>query len=123
MYNDPGETVDLSRMNATAEDTFPNSWFMPPTGVERGSIMDFSGDPLTPGYPSKGMPPADIVGTRKSITDPEAGFLLDGWISKFSGLKLVIGNIATVYFTATLLFLCIRGFGVGFLRRVSWGSL
>ena len=41
-------------MNATVEATFPNSWYLPPTGVERGSIMEFSGDPLTPGYPSKG---------------------------------------------------------------------
>lgn len=54
LYNDPMDSVDLATKNATSEDTFPNSWYLPPSGVERGSVMEFSGDPLTPGFPSKG---------------------------------------------------------------------
>lgn len=54
LYNDPKDNVDLSKMNATYEDTFPNSWYLPPSGVELGVAMDLLGDPLTPGFPSKG---------------------------------------------------------------------
>jgi len=50
IYNDPLDYVD----KAITNDTFPNSWFLPPSGAQRGSVMEFSGDPLTPGYPAKG---------------------------------------------------------------------
>lgn len=54
LFNDPAENVDLANHEPTYNDTFPNSWYLPPSGVERGSIMEFSGDPLTPGFPAKG---------------------------------------------------------------------
>lgn len=54
IYNDPEDNVNLELHNATYNDTFPYSWYLPPSGVERGSVMEFSGDPLTPGFPSKG---------------------------------------------------------------------
>ena len=54
IYNDPQDSVDLDKRNATFNDTFPNSWYLPPSGVERGSVMEFSGDPLTAGVPAKG---------------------------------------------------------------------
>lgn len=57
IYNDPQENVDLVRHKAEYNDTFPYSWYLPPSGVERGSVMEFSGDPATEGFPSKGIRP------------------------------------------------------------------
>jgi len=31
---------------------YPDSWFLPDTGVQRGNILKQKGDPLSPGYPS-----------------------------------------------------------------------
>ena len=39
----------------TNNETFPNSWFLPPSGVERGGTSLEKGDPLTLGFPSKGI--------------------------------------------------------------------
>ena len=49
LYTDP---KDYSPVDPS--DTYPNSWWMPPTGVQRGTLFLQKGDPLTPGYPSKG---------------------------------------------------------------------
>lgn len=54
IYNDPADSVDLNKAQPIKNDTFPNSWYLPPSGVERGSVMIFSGDPQTPGFPAKG---------------------------------------------------------------------
>ncbi|XP_067928458.1 putative N-acetylated-alpha-linked acidic dipeptidase isoform X2 [Watersipora subatra] len=51
LYNDPAESV--YGVNATYEETFPHSWFLPPSGVERGGTSTAKGDPLTEGYPAK----------------------------------------------------------------------
>lgn len=31
---------------------YPNSWWLPPSGVQRGTVRTTHGDPLTPGYPA-----------------------------------------------------------------------
>ena len=31
---------------------YPDSWWLPPTGVVSGSLFTGDGDPLTPGYPA-----------------------------------------------------------------------
>ena len=49
LYTDP---KDYSPVDPS--DTYPNSWWMPPTGVQRGTLWLEKGDPLTPGFPSKG---------------------------------------------------------------------
>lgn len=37
-------------------DVYPNSWWLPGTGVQRGTIFTGpDGDPLTPGYPSTSL--------------------------------------------------------------------
>ncbi|XP_067940767.1 putative N-acetylated-alpha-linked acidic dipeptidase [Watersipora subatra] len=51
LYNDPQDSV--IGVNATYNETFPNSWYLPPSGVERGSTSISKGDPLTPGFPAK----------------------------------------------------------------------
>lgn len=48
LYNDPQENVYLTN------ETFPNGWYLPPSGVERGGTSLHKGDPLTMGYPAKG---------------------------------------------------------------------
>uniref|UniRef100_A0A2K6AG66 Aminopeptidase NAALADL1 n=1 Tax=Mandrillus leucophaeus TaxID=9568 RepID=A0A2K6AG66_MANLE len=49
VYTDPADINDgLSLPN----ETFPNSWYLPPSGVERGSYYKYFGDPLTPYLPA-----------------------------------------------------------------------
>ena len=33
---------------------YPDSWYLPPDGVQRGTLLRMRGDPLTRGYPSIG---------------------------------------------------------------------
>ena len=49
LYSDPAdyavEGIDL---------TYPDAWYLPGTGVQRGTIRQNRGDALTPGYPAIG---------------------------------------------------------------------
>lgn len=50
LYTDP---VDYSPEGV--DFTYPKSWWLPPSGVQRGTLLNFEqGDPLTPGYPARG---------------------------------------------------------------------
>ncbi|XP_001380124.2 aminopeptidase NAALADL1 [Monodelphis domestica] len=49
VYTDPGDINDGLRF---PNETFPNSWALPPSGVERGSYYEHFGDPLTPYFPA-----------------------------------------------------------------------
>ena len=51
LYTDP---IDYSPEGV--ENTYPKSWWLPPSGVERGTLLPNleEGDPLTPGYPARG---------------------------------------------------------------------
>lgn len=47
LYSDPADySVD------TDEPAYPDSWWLPGTGVQRGTVLLGDGDPLTPGYPA-----------------------------------------------------------------------
>ncbi|KXJ08870.1 N-acetylated-alpha-linked acidic dipeptidase 2 [Exaiptasia diaphana] len=48
LYSDP---KDYSP-GVSPNDTYPKTWWLPSSGVQRGSIFMKSGDPLTIGYPS-----------------------------------------------------------------------
>lgn len=50
VYSDP---EDYAPQGTGAAATYPAAQWLPPTGVQRGSISAFSGDPQTPGWPSK----------------------------------------------------------------------
>ncbi|XP_042294830.1 aminopeptidase NAALADL1 [Sceloporus undulatus] len=52
VYTDP---ADINDNKALAEETYPHSWYLPPSGVERGSYNTYFGDLLTPYYPAKGF--------------------------------------------------------------------
>ncbi|XP_052047710.1 aminopeptidase NAALADL1 [Apodemus sylvaticus] len=49
VYTDPG---DINDGKSLPNETFPNSWGLPPSGVERGSYFEYFGDPLTPYLPA-----------------------------------------------------------------------
>lgn len=47
IYSDPADySIDVN------DPVYPDSWWLPGTGVQRGTVMVGKGDPLTPGYPS-----------------------------------------------------------------------
>lgn len=52
VYTDPLDINDglMSDLN----ETYPHSWYMPPSGVERGAFSTNYGDPLTPYLAAKG---------------------------------------------------------------------
>ena len=51
MYSDP---ADYTGLNDGDDRVYPDTWWLPPDGVQRGSVFTGAGDPLTPGYPSNG---------------------------------------------------------------------
>ena len=46
LYSDP---IDVS---VPWDGVYPDSWYLPPTGAERGSVTMIDGDPRSPNYPS-----------------------------------------------------------------------
>ncbi|XP_008157319.2 aminopeptidase NAALADL1 [Eptesicus fuscus] len=49
VYTDP---ADINDGHSLPNETFPHSWHLPPSGVERGSYYEYFGDPLTPYLPA-----------------------------------------------------------------------
>ncbi|CAF4768009.1 unnamed protein product [Rotaria sp. Silwood1] len=49
LYNDPANYAPLG---TTPDQVYDQKWYMPPSGVQRGSTFTLNGDPLTPLYPS-----------------------------------------------------------------------
>ncbi|KAM8815087.1 aminopeptidase NAALADL1 [Rhynchonycteris naso] len=49
VYTDP---ADINDGQSLPNETFPHSWKLPPSGVERGSYYEYFGDPLTPYLPA-----------------------------------------------------------------------
>ncbi|XP_033733442.1 N-acetylated-alpha-linked acidic dipeptidase 2-like [Pecten maximus] len=48
LYSDPAEVVP----SGSSSKLYPDGWWLPPSGVQRGTVGRMSGDPLTPGYPA-----------------------------------------------------------------------
>ena len=62
LFSDP---ADVAARGTDPEDVYPNTFWLPPTGMQRGSIILTDGDPETPNAPS-------IEGVyRKDLTRPE----------------------------------------------------
>nr|CAB3246729.1 putative N-acetylated-alpha-linked acidic dipeptidase [Phallusia mammillata] len=55
IFNDPldfaGQKKHTWNSQKGGKDVYPNSWWLPPSGVQRGSLH-LNGDPLTPDYPA-----------------------------------------------------------------------
>ena len=49
MFSDPG---DVAFQGTEPDKVYPNSIFLPGSGVQRGSTLIEGGDPLSPGWPS-----------------------------------------------------------------------
>lgn len=49
VYTDP---ADINDGRSLPNETYPHSWHMSPSGVERGSYYENFGDPLTPYLPA-----------------------------------------------------------------------
>ncbi|XP_046330416.2 N-acetylated-alpha-linked acidic dipeptidase 2-like isoform X2 [Haliotis rufescens] len=47
LYSDPWDYRP-----AHVKDVYPKTWWLPPTGAQRGSVYEGDEDPLTPGYPA-----------------------------------------------------------------------
>uniref|UniRef100_A0A673UZM3 Aminopeptidase NAALADL1 n=1 Tax=Suricata suricatta TaxID=37032 RepID=A0A673UZM3_SURSU len=71
VYTDP---ADINDGQSSASETFPNSWRLPPSGVERGSYYEYFGDPLTPYLPANPssfrLDPAAVSGFPPIPTQP-----------------------------------------------------
>ena len=56
LYSDPldygGFSVNSWEEKSSDNSSYPNSWWLPMNGFQRGTIMTAVGDPLTPGYPA-----------------------------------------------------------------------
>ncbi|XP_005988971.1 aminopeptidase NAALADL1 [Latimeria chalumnae] len=72
VYTDPKDINDGKTSDKT--ETYPHSWYLPPSGVERGSYNGYFGDLLTPYYPAKDftyrMNEAQIQGIPPIPTQP-----------------------------------------------------
>ncbi|XP_006861013.1 PREDICTED: N-acetylated-alpha-linked acidic dipeptidase-like protein [Chrysochloris asiatica] len=71
VYTDP---ADINDGQSLPNETFPYSWGLPPSGVERGSYYEYFGDSLTPYLPAKHssfrLDPATVSGFPPIPTQP-----------------------------------------------------
>ena len=71
LYSDPANYA----MSGLDPDVYPDSWFLPGSGVQRGSL-NVAGDVLTPGYPSiskirfSGRPICEFPVLASEVTRP-----------------------------------------------------
>ncbi len=52
LYNDP---ADYAPFGTSSDQVYNQTWYMPPSGAQRGTAYTGNGDPLTPLYPSTGL--------------------------------------------------------------------
>ncbi|XP_075719949.1 aminopeptidase NAALADL1-like [Rhinoderma darwinii] len=71
IYTDP---KDINDGESNPDKAYPNSWYMPPSAVERGSFKENFGDQLTPYYPAKEftyrIPESEIKGISHIPAQP-----------------------------------------------------
>ena len=51
IFSDP---ADVARNGTDPQNVYDNSWWLPGSGMQRGSSFVGAGDPLTPTWPSTG---------------------------------------------------------------------
>ncbi|XP_026573485.1 N-acetylated-alpha-linked acidic dipeptidase-like protein [Pseudonaja textilis] len=74
VYTDP---ADINDGKSSPEETYPHSWYMPRSGVERGSFKTGFGDLLTPYFPAKHFTyriPEDQISGISTIPIQPIGF-------------------------------------------------
>ncbi|TNN44640.1 N-acetylated-alpha-linked acidic dipeptidase-like protein [Liparis tanakae] len=77
-----GDPLDINDgLMSDSNETYPHSWYMPPSGVERGSFNTHYGDMLTPYLTAKGNQ------SEKETSDPDnmaEGAQIDDLVEKIS---------------------------------------
>ncbi|KAM8920874.1 putative N-acetylated-alpha-linked acidic dipeptidase [Pelodytes ibericus] len=87
LYSDPADYVagDLDRV-------FPDDWWLPGTGAQRGTVLNTDGDPLTPFYPSKKsaffLDEKDIINLPSIPVTPIGYNDAAKYLSKMSGVEV-----------------------------------
>jgi len=89
MYRDPKEAAP----NGTEpEDVYPYTIYLPPSGIERGSVYKGMSDPLSPGWTSiKGayrLPISDAADMTKIVSQPIGYGDAEALLSKLGGEKV-----------------------------------
>ena len=68
LYCAQPSTADVAANGTEPEDVYPNTFWLPPTGMQRGSLLMTDGDPQTPNYPSiDGVYRTDIEELKKTV--------------------------------------------------------
>ncbi|KAJ8299219.1 hypothetical protein KUTeg_023279 [Tegillarca granosa] len=49
LYSDPEDTRSATKNDSGV---YPDTWWLPDTGIQRGNVVIHKGDQTTPGYPS-----------------------------------------------------------------------
>lgn len=65
LYNDP---ANYAPFGTTADQVYDQKWYMPPSGIQRGSALITNGDPLTPIYPATGKRSRSVVNQFLSLS-------------------------------------------------------
>ncbi|XP_004618460.2 aminopeptidase NAALADL1 [Sorex araneus] len=93
VYTDP---ADINDGRSLPNETFPHSWYLPPSGVERGSFYENFGDPLTPylpatpssfrldpnnvtGFPPIPIQPISFEDAKRLLCNLQGGRAPDSW--------------------------------------------
>ena len=78
MYTDPAEYTGMKDGDYRVS---PDTWWLPPDGVQRGTVFTGGGDPLTPGYPANGEMGERGGGGGDPLTSryPANGEMREGW--------------------------------------------
>lgn len=63
LYTDPSDYALEG-----VDNVYPDSWWMPGTGVQRGTVKNEGGDPLTPYYPAIGKFSRCMLFTKHSCS-------------------------------------------------------
>jgi len=59
LFSDPEDVTD----NGDTDRVYPNDWWLPPSGTQRGTVYIGDGDPLTSGYPAIRTLPINLYNT------------------------------------------------------------
>ncbi|PAA74314.1 hypothetical protein BOX15_Mlig018580g1 [Macrostomum lignano] len=88
VYSDP---ADGWAVPGRLDDVYPNSWWLPPTGVQRGSAKMRQADPQTPAYPSLPFAYRDEFDEIKQQTDPPVFSPIPGYPVGYGDAMKLLG--------------------------------
>ncbi|XP_059147936.1 putative N-acetylated-alpha-linked acidic dipeptidase [Physella acuta] len=87
MYTDP---ADYTGWRAGDPRVYPDTWWMPPTGAQRGTVMSGQGDPSTPGLAANNL----AYRRTDNLTTPTIPSQPIGYGAAYNILKQLSGAVA-----------------------------